>query len=706
MKDKILELLSKASYQPLDVDGIANILGVHTGEEFTLLAKALVELEDEYLITHNKRNCFALLTYFKMLKGIITIKDGGYGFVDGPDFSVYVDERDLRSAVTGDEVIVKYFENQKGTYDGVVERIVKRNTPIIIGPLIKYKGRYFVKSVNYRIRLWVNIKDIGKAKPHQIVKVKITNYYGGGNAEGKIMEVLGYESESGMDITALVLSSGAIIKFAEDTLKEAKAVPQVINKKDYPNRRDLTNKLIITIDGDDAKDLDDAVHVELLPNGNYLLGVYIADVSNYVQENSFLDIEAYERGTSIYLPDRVIPMLPEELSNGICSLNEHVDRLVMACEMEINNKGEVVSQEIFEGIINSCHRMTYNKVNEIIEEHLQATIESYADIYDMLIKMQQLATILNQMRITKGAFEFENNEAKLTLDETGKVIAISLRERRQAEKLIEEFMLIANETVATVMTWLDVPFIYRVHEEPKEERLNQFLVRLKFLEQDFTYKNKASLPKALQQLLLTTNDRKNPEEQALKTIISTTLLRTMAKARYQEINVGHYGLASKCYTHFTSPIRRYPDLLVHRLIKTFLLNENSIANPVDYFTSKVHDTGLQASSREKLAENLERDATDMKKCEYMQSYLGATFTGMISSVVNWGIYVVLDNTVEGLVRFDDMPNDYYDVDDVGGRVIGKRTGATYQMGDVVKVKLNDIDKEKRQISFKLLRKIE
>ena len=380
----------------------------------------------------------------------------------------------------------------------------------------------------------------------------------------------------------------------------------------------------------------------------------------------------------------------------------------MVAEIELDNKCNIINTDHYEGIIRSKHRMTYSNVNKILEENNEDLISEYNDIFDMLKQMENISQKLYEKRIKRGSFDFETTEAKLELNEYGEVLNINIRERRTAEKLIEEFMLLANESVAEKMTWLDVPFIYRVHDEPNEERLNLFLNRLRTMRQEFSYKNKSALPKALQQFLLDTNDENNAIEQTLKTVISNTLLRTMSKAKYQEINIGHYGLASKCYTHFTSPIRRYPDLLVHRLMKQFLFNKSQVdyENVFDYFTKKVYDTGVTSSIREKTAENLERSVVDMKKCQYMEHFIGKTFTGMISSVVNWGLYVTLDNTVEGLVRFDDLPYDYYEVDETAGIIYGKRKNNVYRLGDIVKVRLEDINSEKHQVSFRLLGKVE
>lgn len=705
MKEKVIALLKTPKHQLLKVDEMYKALNITTVEEEDELGNVLEELENEFIITHNKQNAFALLEYFQLAKGTIIIKEAGFGFVDTSEFSVHIEKEKTFSALSGDEVIVKFHRSNKTSFEGEVTRIIKRNTPYLVGPLLKRKGRFFVKALSFKNVIWCVVRNIKNAKPDDVVRVDITKYYTFNQVEGSVTDVFGSKSKSGMDITMNVITSGVKYEFDEETLREAASLPKKIDINDYLNRRNLTNELIITIDGDDAKDYDDAVNVKLLENGNYLLKVCIADVSEYVKENSFLDIEAYTRGTSIYLPDRVIPMLPLELSNGICSLNELENRLVVVSEMEIDKSGNLINSDHYEGIIKSSHRMTYSNVNKILEEEDEELIHKYQDIHEMLKNMENLAKVLYEKRIKRGSFDFETNEAKLVLDKNGKVTNIVLRERRTAEKLIEEFMLIANESVAEKMTWLDVPFIYRVHDEPDEARLNLFLNRLRTLKQEFSYKNKNALPKALQQLLLDTNAEASTLEKTTKSVISNTLLRTMSKAKYQETNIGHYGLASKCYTHFTSPIRRYPDLLVHRLMKEFLFNEPQIeTDATTYFTLKVQKTGVTSSAAEKKAESLERSSVDMKKCQYMESFIGSTFTGMISSVVNWGLYVTLDNTVEGLVRFENLPHDYYEVDEVKGIVEG--SFYSYKLGDIVRVKLIDVESDKRQITFRMMRKLE
>ena len=710
MKEKLLEIFLNDFNHPLDIDELFEMLGLSDAHDFTVLAKCLNELEDEFIITHNHKGLFAPMSYFNLSVGVLDVKDGGYGFVDTPNGGVFVKASNLKGAITYDTVMIKEFTDDLGRKEGIVERIIKRGNEYFYGELLFYKGKYFVYSVDSKIKLTIFISksDLLKAKPHQMVKVKVNKYFPNHTADGEIVEILGNTHDAGMDITALVLSAGIKTTFPEEVLLELEDIPDEISKLDYPNRKDLTDKLIITIDGIDAKDLDDAVRVEMLDNGNYLLGVYIADVSNYVKEGTFLDLEAFERGTSVYLPDRVIPMLPKKLSNGICSLNEGVDRLVMCCEMEIDNSGNVVNSEIFEGVINSRHRMTYDDVNMILKGDKEL-INKYHDIYDMLLNANKLSKILNNKRVVRGAFMFETPEAKIILNEKGNVVDIVLRQRFDAECLIEEFMLISNECVAETMTWLDVPFIYRVHEEPADDKVSKLMLMVNNFGYDYKIKGQKSVSRLLQKILKD-HDLNEPglstEDITRRGIVNKALIRTMAKAKYQETNIGHFGLGSKCYTHFTSPIRRYPDLLVHRLIKEFMFNESfvSVSDKVGFYNSKVNAAGVNSSKTERIAEKLERDACDYKKCEYMERFYGDKFVGTISSIMNFGAFITLDNTVEGMCRFADMHDDYYVYDEARMCFVGNKFKITYSLGDRVKVRVMDVCKETREVNFRILGK--
>ena len=710
MKEKLLEIFLNNFSKPLDVDELFDLLELEDAKDFTTLAKSLNELEDEFIIIHNHKGEFAPMSYFNLSVGVLDVKDGGFGFVDTIDGGVFVKSANFKGAITYDTVMIKVFTDEIGRKEGIVERIIKRGNEFFYGELLFYKGKYFVYSVDSKIKLtiFINKNDLAKARPHQMVKVKVNKYFPNHTADGEVVEILGNNSDAGMDITALVLSAGIKTVFPEEVLLELDDIPDEINKLDYPNRRDLTNELIITIDGADAKDLDDAITVKQLDNGNYLLGVYIADVSNYVKEGTFLDLEAFERGTSVYLPDRVIPMLPKKLSNGICSLNEGVDRLVMGCEIEVNEFGEIINSEIFEGVINSKHRMTYDDVNKILNGD-EILINKYSDIYDMLISANHLSKILNKKRIERGAFMFETPEAKIILNDNGNVVDIVLRQRFDAECLIEEFMLLANECVAETMTWLDVPFIYRVHEEPLDDKVNKLMLLVNNFGYDYKLKGQKGVSRLLQKILQDhdlNEEGLSQEDITRRGIVNKALIRTMAKAKYQETNIGHFGLGSKCYTHFTSPIRRYPDLLVHRLIKEFMFNETfvNVSDKVSFYNSKVNAAGVNSSKTERIAEKLERDATDYKKCEYMERFYGDKFVGTISSIMNFGAFITLDNTVEGLCRFADMHDDYYVYDETRMCFVGNKFKITYSLGDRVWVRVMDACKETREVNFRILGK--
>lgn len=710
MKEKLLEIFLNDFKKPVDVDELFEMLKLTDASDFTLLAKALNELEDEFIIIHNHKGLFAPMSFFNLSVGVLDVKDGGYGFVDTINGGVFVKASNLKGAITYDTVMIKEFTDDQGRKEGIVERVIKRGNEFFYGELLFYKGKYFVYSVDSKIKLtlFINKQDLNKARPHQMVKVKVLKYFPNNTADGEVIEILGNNKDAGMDITALVLSSGIKTTFPEEVELELLDIPDAIDKNDFPNRRDLTDKVIITIDGSDAKDLDDAIRVEKLDNGNYLLGVYIADVSNYVKEGTFLDLEAFERGTSCYLPDRVIPMLPKKLSNGICSLNEGVDRLVMACEMEINDAGDIVNSEIFEGVINSFHRMTYDDVNKIINND-QALINKYSDIYDLIINANALSKILNNKRVIRGAFMFETPEAKIILNDNGNVVDIVLRQRFDAECLIEEFMLLANECVAETMTWLDVPFIYRVHEEPLDDKITKLMTMVNNFGYDYKLKGQKSISRVLQKILKDhdlNEEGLSQEDITRRGIVNKALIRTMAKAKYQETNIGHFGLGSKCYTHFTSPIRRYPDLLVHRLIKEFMFNESfvDVSDKIGFYNNKVNAAGINSSKTERRAEKLERDAVDYKKCEYMERFYGDKFVGTISSIMNFGAFITLDNTVEGMCRFADMHDDYYVYDEKRMCFIGNKFKITYSLGDRVVVRVMDACKETREVNFRILGK--
>lgn len=706
MKDRILELFNKEKYTPSTVHQIYNMLKLETSEEFVELIKTLNYLVDEYIIIQLPNDTFGILEKCGYTKGVIEIKEAGFGFVLSVLGDIFIPEKYTSSAVNQDEVLMTYKLDRSGRYEGRVEKVIKRNTLEIVGVVETKFKKKVVKSIDKKITVLVFIKENNEFHNIElgtVVKVKIDRFYENHTADGHIIKIIGSSDEPGMDITTLVENAGVLVDFSEETLNYVKNLPQEVNITDYPNRVNLTKKTIFTIDGDDARDFDDAVSIEKLDNGNYLLGVYIADVSEYVKENTSIDNDAFNRGTSIYLPDRVIPMLPKELSNGLCSLNENEVRLVLGCEMEIDHKGKVLSHNIFEGLIKSSHRMTYSDVNKMLEENDEELINKYSDIYPMLVTMEELSKILFNMRVERGAFEFNTTEPKLILDEFGNVIDVEKRVQRTAENLIEEFMLITNETVAESMTWLDVPFLYRVHDEPSEEKINNFLLMISNLGYNIKIKNKKSMPKILQSILLESNEFDDIQ----KSVINQMLLRSMAKAKYQELNIGHFGLASKCYTHFTSDIRRYPDLLVHRIVKHFLLNDKQInvENDYLYFQNKVHEAGVVSSLAERKAESLERECVKLKLVKYMQGHITDKYVGVISSIVNWGIFVTIKDVIEGLVSYEDMSDFEYDAEPNLGYVKCYPSKKIYHVGEKVLIKVIGVNVKKREINFKILGKV-
>ena len=700
MREKILKLLQSDSYHPMVPNQIFQLLNLKDSKEFTQLVKTLNQLEDEGEITHNSRGEYATFEKLNLAKGIIDVKDGGYAFVDTDLGGIFIKSDNINGAITYDEVLVEYYLDNLGRYEGKVVKIIKRNTRVIIGPVSRLRQKAIVRSIDSKIKLLVFIKekDLKKAKVNDIVKVEITEYFPNMTADGKVVEVYGNKHLPGLDITSMVLSSGVPVEFPEDVRKEIKTIPNKIDSEAIlqknPKIRDLRDKLIITIDGDDAKDLDDAISLKKLDNGNYQLGVHIADVSFYVNEGTELNKEAIRRGTSIYLVDRVIPMLPHKLSNGICSLNEGVDRYAISCIMEINDKGQVVDHNIYPTVIRSSHRMTYNNVNAILAGH-KGLKKKYSDAVELFFNMKELAAILRKKRDRRGAIDFDVDEAKVLVDDKGRAVDVVLRNRGESDHIIEEFMLCANETVAEHFKWMDVPFIYRIHEYPKKEKLQQFVSIAKPLGYTIHGSLEKINPHELARMI--EESKGTPEHD----IISTLLLRSMQKARYDAQCLGHFGLADEFYTHFTSPIRRYPDLLVHRLIRTYLFkNDYSRMNE---FEEMIPVLAEQSSNRERIAIDIEREVEDMKKAEFMSHHVGEVFDGYISSITSFGFFVSLPNTIEGLVHMTSLTDDYYAYDEKNLILIGEHTGRMFKMSDPVKVRVTEANKLEKTIDFELVK---
>ena len=637
----------------------------------------------------------------EILQGKFIGHERGFGFVKISDEipDIFIAKNNKKDAMNGDIVEVRILKEKHGEHnEGAIINVVERNTKQVVGTFEKSKNFGFVIPDDSQLGtdIFISKSNFAKAKNHQKVVVKITKYPRKGmKAEGKIVEVLGYAYEAGVDMLSIIKQYNLLNEFPKNVLEEAKEVSKTEIKPE--GRVDFRNKEIFTIDGEDAKDLDDAVCVYDNGDGTYTLGVHIADVSYYVKEGSLLNAEAIKRGTSVYMLDRVIPMLPKELSNGICSLNQGQDRYALSVIMKIDEQGKVIDSDICKSIINVTRRMTYTDVADIINKTNPKTIEKYNKYIEHFERMQKLALILKKRRLKDGYLSLEIPESKITLDKNGIAIDVKPYETNFANEIIEQFMLTANETVAERFYWLNAPFIYRIHEKPDEEKikeLNKYLF-------NFGYRIKGKLddikPKAFSQIL---EDVKGKEEER---VVSNLLLRTLKVARYEAENKGHFGISSKYYCHFTSPIRRYPDLFIHRVISKYLAGEYNISETMkEKFEKQAEKYSITSSECEQIATKAERESEDIKKAEYMQSKIGEEYTGIISSITSFGMFVELESTVEGLVRLADMKDDYYIYDDINKQLIGKETGKTYKLGQKVNIEVANADKQTRKIDFILV----
>ncbi|GAE28234.1 3'-to-5' exoribonuclease RNase R [Halalkalibacter wakoensis JCM 9140] len=703
LMQQLLSHFREAAEKPLSIKEIEQAFKIDGSDDFKELVKALNELEDQGLVVRTRTDRYGLPEKMSLVRGRVQGHAKGFAFIipeqEGMD-DVFVTSGDLNSAMNGDIVLVRLNQKSSGTRpEGQVIRIVERGTTEVVGTYQDQGSYGFVVADDKRVANDIFIpKDQaeGAVDGHKVV-VEITKYPEGRmSAEGKVIKVLGHKNDPGMDILSIIYKHGIPIEFPDEVIEHANSVPDEIDPNDLKDRRDLRNETIVTIDGADAKDLDDAVHVKRLDNGNYLLGVSIADVTHYVKEGSPIDEEAAERATSVYLTDRVIPMIPHRLSNGICSLNPKVDRLTLTCEMEIDPNGQVVGHEIFQSVIKTTERMTYFDVNQILVEKDEETRKNYESLVPFFEEMEQLAAILRRKRFERGAIDFDFKEAKVLVDEEGKPTDVVLRTRSVAEKLIEEFMLAANETVAEHFHWLKLPFVYRIHEDPDSEKLGKFL---EFIT-NFGYVVRGNAntvhPRALQKLL--EEIKGEPEE----TVISTVMLRSMQQAKYDTNSLGHFGLSTEFYTHFTSPIRRYPDLLVHRLIREYLIKGNVDEATQERMNAVLPDLTRHSSEMERRAVEAERDTDSIKKAQYMEDKIGETFTGMISGVTNFGMFVELENTIEGLVHVSYLTDDYYHYDQKQYAMIGERTGKTFRIGDEIEVKVTNVNVDEASIDFEVV----
>jgi len=692
MEDKIIQILSEDN-GAMDVHEIEARLGFNTVDELKELLKELNRLEDEYKIYRTKKDKYMLFNNSNLKLGKLMGTKKGYAFVDiEGDEDVFIAQDNLNGAINNDQVIVEITSKKGLRLEGRILKVIERKLQQFVGKVYFKHNKCLIDLDDKKVNLNIIVdpdKSLGAVSGHKVV-VRLLNKIDNINYKGAIIKILGHVDDPGVDILSIAAKYEIEDEFPREVEEQLKDIPDHVLEHEYEGRTDLREEVIFTIDGDDTKDIDDAISIEKLDNGNYKLGVHIADVSYYVTEHSALDEEAYKRGTSVYLANTVIPMLPHQLSNGICSLNPNVDRLAVSCVMEIDNNGEVVEYDIFESVIKSRIQMTYKKVNAILEENTIA--EGYEPYVEKLNLMKELAEILRANKVRKGYIDFDIDEAKIITNEDGEAIDVKLRERGTGEKLIEDFMIAANETVARHITYMEYPFIYRVHGEPNEEKINTFLNFVSILGHS-VHKMKKITPKAMQELL---NELKDVKEY---NILSPLLLRSMQKAVYDKTNIGHFGLASKCYTHFTSPIRRYPDTTVHRLLRTYLFNKNINMDTINYWDQKLLPLAVHTSERERASIECEREVDDMKMAEYMEKHIGEEFTGVVSSVMSFGMFIELPNKIEGLVRIDDLTDDYYRYDESTFALVGNNNKRGYRLGDEVKVIVKAASKINHTIDF-------
>ncbi|MDR0691234.1 MAG: ribonuclease R [Streptococcaceae bacterium] len=710
VRDKVLIFLKDMKKKSISMKELAQALNLNKAKNFKTLVKAVAKLENGGQVRFNNKGKISLPQEQAVLEGIFRANNRGFGFVviNEEELDIFIPASSAAFAMDGDLVKLKIVQSaspfgERGA-EGAILEIIHRVTTQVVGKFEAYDeksiattGLYGVvlprdkRLKNYRVYI-----EAGGLKPADgsVVIVELTHYANEKfpfSMQGIVKKIIGHCSDVGIDILELICSHGIVSDFSAEVLEAAEKIGDKITEDDLKDRRDLRDQTIVTIDGEDAKDLDDAVVVWQKENGNYHLGVHIADVSYYIQEGSILDKEAYERATSIYLADRVIPMLPPKLSNGICSLNPNVSRLAMSCEMEIDRQGNIVSYELFPSVIKTTKRMTYTAVNQILEENNEKMKAQYQKLVPMFEKMAELHHLLEKKRIKRGAIQFEEHEAKIVVDEKGHPIDLKLHERGLSERMIESFMLVANETVAKHFADLKLSFLYRVHEHPKAEKLAKFFAFASMFGIAIRGTISKIEPKQLQQVL--TKVIGKPEEE----IISAMLLRSMQQARYSEYNYGHYGLAAKYYTHFTSPIRRYPDLIVHRLLRFYA--KSTYKKDQEKWHEVLPEIAKHTSRRERRAVDVEREVTTMKKAEYLSEHINEEFSGIIRSVVKFGFFVELANTIEGLVHVRTLTTDHFIFLEQQMSLIGKRTGQVFKLGQKVVVRVAKSDPQTGEIDF-------
>ena len=702
MRDAILDILTKSN-SALTIMEISNQLNLKTPEQVKELIEEVNKLVDDFTIYRSNKDKYMLFENSHLKKGRLSVTTKGYGFViiDGEKDDIYVDEKNMRGALNNDIVVVEPFKGRDGKIEGRIIRVLKKENNLIVGEytVLDNHPHFIPDDKKLKMEILLDERDCENLVPGHKIQVSIVKDLGKYKYKGEVVRVIGHKNDPGVDILSIVYKYGINDKFSDEVIKELDNIPNEVSESEKQGRRDLRDKVIFTIDGDDTKDIDDAVSIEK-KGDNYILGVHIADVSYYVKEGTELYKEAYDRSTSVYLVDRVIPMLPHKLSNGICSLNPNVDRLAISCVMEINPNGKVVNHDIFESVIRSRKQMTYNNVNKILKN--EEIPEGYEEFSEDLKLMNELAKILRKNKLNRGYLDFDASEAKILVDEKGKPYDIVLRVQDDAENLIEDFMIAANETVATHIYWMELPFVYRVHEVPDEEKINEFIKAISLLGYNIKGSRHFENPKAMKSIL---DQLKDKEEFP---ILSTMLLRCMKKAVYKEENLGHYGLASKCYTHFTSPIRRFPDTTVHNLLRKYLFNEpneHELKKLIDCWNAKLPELCEHTSQKERDAIDCERDVDSMKMAEYMESHIGEEYDGVISSIMSFGMFIQLNNLVEGLVHISEIKGDYYIYNDSTKTLKGQKKGKEYKMGQKVRIVVTNASKENSTVDFNLVEKV-
>ena len=701
IKEILISFMTEQAYKPMNLKELSRVFDIRKGDmkEF---ANLLAEMEQDGDIVKTRTEYYGIPEKMGLVIGKFQGHQRGFGFViadeERPD--IFIPADNVNGAMNGDKVLAKILkeENKGKKCEGEIARIIERSNKTIIGTYEDSKNFGFVVADDKRIAqdIFIPKAERNGAKTGQIVIAELTQWpEKRRNPEGRIIEILGNKGDKGIDILTIIKKHKLPEEFPPKVEAYAEHIAEVIPEEEYARRVDLRDLRMVTIDGEDAKDLDDAVSIEILSNGNYRLGVHIADVSHYVKEKNPLDKEALKRATSVYLIDRVIPMLPKKLSNGVCSLNPRVDRLTLSCFMEIDKKGKTVDHEILESIIKTNERMTYTDVTKMLRDKDEETIKKYEYLYEDFKHMEDLCNILNKKRMSRGAIDFDFDECKIILNEFGKPIEIKPYERAIANRVIEEFMLTANETIAEHMFWLNVPFVYRIHEDPDEEKLIHFSEFAHNLGYPIKWGNDIH-PRMLQDILEKVKGKKE------EIVVSTLLLRSMMKAKYSPECSGHFGLAAKYYCHFTSPIRRYPDLIIHRIIKE-VINGGLSEGRTDRLRKEVDIAAKQSSDMERVAMEAEREVDDLKKAEYMSERIGEEFEGIISSVTNFGLFVELPNTIEGLVHMSSLDDDYYVFDERHLTLVGERTKKMYKLGEVVKIIVSKVDLASHEIYFDIIK---